>query len=92
MAFFGITQLGYQNTIREHTKEPMITPQHVFHSGMYRDPSWETKLPPIEKSKERPSVVPVDQVSGYGAGPQGSHTEFTRMKTKNIRGPKGEPT
>jgi len=88
MAFFGLTQLGYQDTIREHLNSPQFSPQHVYRSGLYRNPS-AVKLPPIKTRSElpEPSIVPIDQVSGYGAGPQGSYVEYTRQMTKHIRNP-----
>lgn len=89
MAFFGLTQLGYQDTIREHVQCPRLTPQEIFRSGMYRDPS-KVLLPPIDKKDlPEPSIVPIDQVSGYGPGPMGSFVERKRMQTKHIRNPKG---
>ncbi len=36
MAFFGFTQLGYQDAIREHLKDPGFSPQHLYRSGLYR--------------------------------------------------------
>ena len=89
MAFFGLTQLGYQDTIREHVKDPSLTPQHIFRSGLNRQ---EPKiiLPPIDpKALPQAPIVPIDQVSGYGPGPLGSYGEFTRHRTKHIRNPKG---
>ena len=91
MAFFGLTQLGYQDTIRENLNSPQFSPQHVYRSGLYRTPS-AVKLPPIKTRSElpEPSIVPIDQVSGYGAGPQGSYVEYTRQMTKHIRNPQGK--
>jgi hypothetical protein len=40
MAFFGVTRLGYQDTIRENVRQPELTPQHIFRSGLYRDPTY----------------------------------------------------
>ena len=89
MAFFGLTQLGYQDTIREHVKDPGLTPQHIFRSGIYRQEP-KVRLPPIHKADlPEASIVPIDQVSGYGAGPVGSHVEFSRQRTKHIRNPNG---
>ena len=90
MSFFGITQLGYQDTIREHVRDPGFSPQHLYRSGEYRNPS-AVKLPPLKRPEDlpRPSIVPTDQVSGYGPGPQGSYVELTRMQSKHIRNPKG---
>ena len=45
MAFFGLTQLGYQDAIREHMNDPPKTPQATFRSGDYRDPSKRIQLP-----------------------------------------------
>lgn len=91
MAFFGLTQLGYQDDIREHMRNPPRTPQHVYRSGLYRDSSKsKINLPPIETTdKPRASIVPTDQMSGYGPGHQGSHVEYTRLRTKHIRNPTG---
>ncbi|XP_061172950.1 sperm microtubule inner protein 11-like [Saccostrea echinata] len=83
MAFFGITQLGYQNTIREGTIQAKMDPiRSKTQIGF-------VALPPLkEKNPPRRSIVPIDQVSGYGPGPQGSYGEYTRMRTKHIRNPK----
>ncbi|CAH1775052.1 unnamed protein product [Owenia fusiformis] len=71
MSFFGLTQLGYQNTIKSGVTPP-------------------TKLPPIDNEKYKlASIVPIDQVSGYGKGPEGSYVEFTRQRMKHIRKPQG---
>jgi len=89
MAYFGLTQLGYQNTIRENVRCPEFSPQHLYRSGQFRDPA-AVKLPPIKSRGDlpEPSIVPIDQVSGYGPGPQGSYLEYTRQRTKHIRNPK----
>merc|ERR1712121_36129 len=89
MAFFGLTQLGYQDSIREHVQDPQFSPQNHYRSGIFRDKS--VKLPPIKSNADLPeaSIVPIDQVSGYGPGPQGSYEELTRKKTKHIRNPNG---
>ena len=90
MAFFGLTQLGYQDTIREHVRDPGLTPQHIFRSGKYRTEP-KIRLPPINKADlPEASIVPIDQLSGYGPGPLGSHVEFTRLRTKHVRTPKGK--
>lgn len=88
MAFFGLTQLGYQDAIREHMRDPPKTPQHTYRSGEYRNASNKVNLPPIENKKPaQASVIPTDQLSGYGAGHQGSHVEFVRLRKKHIRNP-----
>ncbi|XP_013379242.1 testis-expressed protein 49 [Lingula anatina] len=81
MAFFGLTEMGYQDTIREKVVNPTFNPQY--------DPM--DKLPPIVDREKlpRPSIIPINQVSAYGAGPQGSYVEYTRQRTKHIRNPKG---
>lgn len=80
MAFFGLTQLGYQHTIRESSAKAKRDPlRSKTQLGFIA-------LPPlVDKNPPNPSIVPVDQLSGYGPGPQGSHVEFTRMRTKHIR-------
>lgn len=71
MSFFGLTQLGYQNTIKSAVNSA-------------------EKLPPINNEKYKlAAIVPIDQVSGYGKGPQGSYVEFTRQRMKHIRKPHG---
>jgi hypothetical protein len=84
MSFFGITQLGYKNAIRESSARAKLEPIRA-----------KTQLgfiafPPLaEKNPVRRSIVPINQVSSYGPGPQDSYVEFTRMRTKHIRTPKG---
>ena len=81
MSFFGLTQLGYQNSIQARVKNPEVVRPLGESIG---------RLPPIDKSRlPRPSIIPIDQVSGYGAGPQGSYVEHTRMRTKHTRNPEG---
>ena len=90
MAFFNLTQLGYQDTIREHVRHPDFSPQHLYRSGEYRNPD-AVKFPPIQNKADlpRPDIVPTDQISAYGPGAQASHVEFTRQRTKHIRCNKG---
>ncbi|XP_046565116.1 LOW QUALITY PROTEIN: testis-expressed protein 49-like [Haliotis rubra] len=84
MAFFGLSQLGYQNTIRESSVQSKLDPQRSKTQLGFR------ALPPLtEKNPGRRSIVPINQVSSYAPGPQGSYVEFTRMRTKHIRNPKG---
>ena len=56
----------------------------------FRDHS-AVKFPPIIDKRDlpQPSIVPIDQVSGYGAGPQGSRLELKRLRAKHIASPKG---
>lgn len=85
MAFFGLTQLGYQNAIREGSAQSKADSLRNKQQFGY------VSLPPLQdKNPPRPSIVPIDQVSGYGPGPQGSYVEYTRMRTKHIRNPKGK--
>ena len=88
MSFFGLTQLGHQDPIREHVRDPGFSPQDLYRSGQYRDPE-VPKLPPIKTDLPRPSIVPTDQLSSYGPGAQGSHVEFSRQRAKHIRCHKG---
>ncbi|XP_064644781.1 sperm microtubule inner protein 11-like [Lineus longissimus] len=95
MAFFGLSHAGYQNSIREFVKYPETDKyEQDLAVGRYTLPYKQLqKLPPICKPKIdenlRPSIVPIDQVSGYGAGPKGSHVEYVRMRHKHIRSPQG---
>ncbi|KAK3106412.1 hypothetical protein FSP39_019441 [Pinctada imbricata] len=83
MSFFGLTQLGYQNTIREGSAKAKMDPRRAKTQIGF------VALPPLtDKNPPRRSIVPTDQVSGYGPGPDGSHVEHTRMRTKHIRIPK----
>lgn len=83
MAFFGLSQLGYQNTIREGTARAKADPQRAKTQLGF------VALPPLQdKNPPRRSIVPINQVSGYGPGPVGSYVEHTRMRTKHIRNPK----
>lgn len=81
MAFFGITQLGFQHYVREHstlskTSEP---PRSTKQLGFIA-------LPPLKDTNAVPrSIVPISQVSGYGPGAAGSHVEFSRLRTKHCR-------
>src|SRR6218665_1996676 len=96
MAFFGLTQLGYQDTIREHVRQPDVTPQYVFRSGLYRDSTF--RLPPLKGQlgdKERvPSAADGGgnsaQIAGYGPGHRGSYKELTRLKEKHATSPHGK--
>ena len=89
MALFGLTKLGYQNTVREHMNVTEHTPQFVFHSGLYRTPD-KIQLPPVDgKELPYPSIIPTDQMSAYGPGNRGSYDEYMRQRSKHIRNPKG---
>ena len=90
MAFFNLTHLGYRNAIYEHVKDPVDTPHHIYHSGLYRTPE-QIRLPPINRKEGLPeaSLLPTDQTSGFGPGPAGSHEEYMRQRTKHIRNPAG---
>lgn len=96
MAFFGLTHLGYQDTIREHVRQPDLTPQYVFRSGLYRDSTF--RLPPLKgqlEDAERATSATVagedrGQTVGYGPGHRGSHKELTRLKEKHATSPQGK--
>lgn len=84
MSFFGVTQLGYQNTIREGSARARLEPtRSKTQLGFIAFP------PLVDKNPPQRSIVPVNQVSSYGPGPQDSYVEFTRMRTKHTRTPKG---
>ncbi|KAH3703821.1 testis-expressed protein 49-like [Dreissena polymorpha] len=83
MSFFGLSQLGYQNAIREGSARAKADPQRSKTQLGF------IALPPLTDSNPpRRSIVPVDQVSSYGPGPRDSYVEFTRMRTKHIRNPR----
>ncbi|KAK3605986.1 hypothetical protein CHS0354_019666 [Potamilus streckersoni] len=83
MAFFGLSQLGYQHTIREGSAISKADPlRSKTQLGFIALPPLSDKNPP------KKSIVPIDQKSGYGPGPQGSYVEYTRMRAKHIRNPK----
>lgn len=85
MAFFGITQLGCQNTIREGSARARMDPvRSKTQLGFIAFP------PLVDKNPQKRSIVPINQVSAYGPGPQDSYVEHTRMRTKHIRTPKGQ--
>ncbi|KAK6182756.1 hypothetical protein SNE40_010368 [Patella caerulea] len=83
MSFFGLTQLGYQHTIRESSVPAKADPVRGNRQLGY------LALPPLKDNcaAER-SIIPESQVSSYGQGPNGSYVEYTRMKNKHIRKPK----
>lgn len=86
MAFFSLTQMGYQDTIREHMNDPPTTPQHIFRSGLHRDKG--ISLPPIDQNpKKHADIVPNGQLSGHGPGHEGSYKEYMRLRHKHIRNP-----
>ena len=90
MAFFGLTAVGYQDTIREHVKEPKTTPISAFRSGSYRDPDY--RLPKPDKC----DLPPTDELPGarldptarYDRGPCASQRKLDHNKTAGIMCPK----
>ena len=78
--------MGYQDAIREHMNNPPETPQNIYRSGLFRERGGLT-LPPIDTEKKQASIVPTDQLSGYGPGHEGSHKEYVRLRHKHIRNP-----
>ena len=98
MAFFGLTQLGYQDPVREHVCDPKVTPISAFRSGEYRNPDF--RLPktidkcdtPSGEGKHHLPEAPspfTSQTSGYHGGPCTSHEELLRMRQKHIVNPNG---
>jgi len=91
MAFFGLTKLGYQDTIREHVSEQKTTPISAFRSGSYRDP--EFRLPKADQCDFPPS----DELPGarqgptarYDRGPCASFQQLHHNKMAGIMCPKG---
>ena len=90
MVFFNLTHMGYRNAIYEHVTDPVHTPHHIFHSGLYRTPE-KVQLPPIDRREGLPeaSILPMNQTAAYGPGPVGSHVEYMRQRTKHMRNPAG---
>lgn len=90
MAFFGITKLGYQNHIREHVRDPVLTPQHVFESCLYRDPKY--MLPRLEHRSvvTLPPAGCADRTCRYGEGHGKSYWELMRLQQEFIVNPKGK--
>jgi hypothetical protein len=89
MAFFGITQAGYQAPIREHVAEPQYSPQFLFHSGLYRDKSNFDKLPPL-KSTEGPTSRPSsNKNSDWSATRERSAARLRDMREKHARSAAG---
>ena len=85
MAFFGITQLGFQNYIREHSTLAKDDPERATRQLGF------VALPPLKaKNPTERATVPINQTSGYGPGHEGSYVELTRMRTKHLRNPAGE--
>ncbi|XP_025082268.1 testis-expressed protein 49-like [Pomacea canaliculata] len=83
MSFFGLTHLGFQNSLREYSKAAKEDPYRGSRQFDY------TALPPLkDKNPPTRSVVPVDQVSGYGSGHEDSYVELTRMRFKHLRNPR----
>lgn len=86
MSFFGITQLGFQNYVREHSTLAKSDPVRGTRQLGF------VALPPlIEKNTKERGIIAIDQTSAYGHGNLGSINELTRMKTQHIRNPQ-EPT
>ena len=91
MAFFGLTKLGYQDTIREHVQEPKTTPISAFRSGSYRDPDYRLPKPDqcdFPPSDELPGAR-LDPTARYDRGPCASHQKLDHNKTAGILCPKG---
>jgi hypothetical protein len=98
MAFFGLTKLGYQDTIREHVRDPSTTPISAFRSGQYRDPNFSISKaekcgtpPDVAKKYDTPDDASsfAAQTVAYGQGPCSSNEELHRMRQKHIRNPAG---
>lgn len=94
MAFFGLTQVGYQNKIRRAAMRPDYTREEWLKREQKPGGTDITPLPPIAGYvPPRRSIVPKNQTSGYGPGPglagEESWKEHMRLRTKHCRNPKG---
>jgi len=91
MAFFGLTKLGYQDTIREHVSEQKTTPISAFRSGSYRDPEFRLPKPDqcdFPASDELPGARE-DPTARYHRGPCASFEQLHHNKMAGILCPKG---
>lgn len=85
MSFFGITQLGFQNYLRENTRLAKTDPVRGSTQLGY------VALPPLsDKNPPQRSILPTNNTDRYGPGPEGSHEELQRLRTKYIRNPARE--
>ena len=97
MAFFGLTQLGYQDPIREHTVDPPVHVSHAFRSGLFRDPEFRLPVPDYMRKTWRDTLPPdncyfdprPDPTCNYGAGHENSLSEYQRLNKKHTLNPKG---
>jgi len=83
--------MGYQDTIREHVKEPKTTPISAFRSGSYRDPDYRLPKPDqcdFPPSDELPGARQ-DPTARYDRGPCASFGKLDHNKTAGIMCPKG---
>ncbi|KAK6969860.1 testis-expressed protein 49 [Biomphalaria glabrata] len=83
MSFFGLTHVGYQNTIKEISiasqKDPIRSKTQLGYLA----------LPPLKDFNSPPrSIVPVDDISQYGRGPDRSYNEYCRLRMKHVRNPR----
>lgn len=82
MSFFGLTHLGHQNTIKEVSRPALADPVRSKTQISFR------ALPPLKDPNPPPrSICPIDQLSQYGKGPDGSHVEYSRLRMKHTRNP-----
>uniref|UniRef100_A0A0B7A3J8 Uncharacterized protein n=2 Tax=Arion vulgaris TaxID=1028688 RepID=A0A0B7A3J8_9EUPU len=82
MAFFGYTHMGCQNYIKEVSVNSQLDPIRSKTQLGY------LALPPLKNQNLPPrSVVPIDQVSQYGKGPDDSYVEYKRLRAKHARNP-----
>lgn len=85
MAFFGLTYAGYQNSIKEVS---LASQQDPIRS---KTQLGFLALPPLKDQNPPPrSIIPINQVSQYGKGPNDSYMEYTRLRNKHIRNPRGK--
>ena len=95
MAFFGLTQVGYQNKVRQTASRPDYTEEQWRSREQKPGGTDITPLPPIAGYvPQRRSRVPINQTAGYGPGPgltsEASWKEYMRLRTKHCRNPKGK--
>ncbi|CAL1526074.1 unnamed protein product [Lymnaea stagnalis] len=86
MSFFGLTHLGYQNTLKEVSVASQQDPIRSKTQLGY------LALPPLkDPNPPQRSIVPINDISQYGSGHQNSYVEYSRLRHKHTRNPT-EPT
>ncbi|XP_059162420.1 testis-expressed protein 49-like [Physella acuta] len=82
MSFFGLTHLGYQNVVKEASVKSQQDPIRSKTQLGY------LALPPLKDHMPmQKSIIPINDVSQYGKGPDRSYNEYVRLRAKHVRNP-----